>query len=188
MAQVPKAHGEQHGAAMGARAEAARFAAAPGPAPAAAGTATGHQDGPPGQGQAPTAEVAGARTVHQDGAPGPAPTPTGTPAVPPQDAGARAGWLASVRVGVGWAVVVRVAALLVATGSRWMLQEGSRGSRPLGDALGVWYRWDAINLAQIARHGYLSDTPDPAYPAHQTAFFPGFPLALRAVGWLVGDL
>ena len=96
-------------------------------------------------------------------------------------------WLASLRVGLGWAVVVRVAALLVATGSRWMFQAGVHGSRPLGDALGVWYRWDAINLAQIARHGYLSDTPDPGYPAHQTAFFPGFPLALRAVGWVVGD-
>ena len=97
-------------------------------------------------------------------------------------------WLVSLGVGLGWALVVRVAALLVATGSRWMLQEGSRGARPLGRGLDVWFRWDAINLAKIAEHGYLSHTGDPAYPAHQTAFFPGFPLALRAVGWVVGDL
>jgi len=97
-------------------------------------------------------------------------------------------WLASLWVGLGWALGVRVAALLVATGSRWMLQEGSRGARPLGRGLDAWFRWDAINLAKIAEHGYLSHTADPAYPAHQTAFFPGFPLALRAVGWVVGDL
>jgi hypothetical protein len=95
-------------------------------------------------------------------------------------------WAAALMVGLGWAVAVRVIAILVATGSRWMLQQGSRGPHPLGNWLDVWMRWDALNLAQIAKYGYLSGTADPGYPSHQTAFFPGFPFTLRVVGWLVG--
>jgi hypothetical protein len=76
--------------------------------------------------------------------------------------------------------------MLVATGARWMLQVGSQGPAPLGTALSVWRRWDASNLAEIAEHGYLSATGDPAYPPHATAYFPGFPLLLRVAGWLVG--
>ena len=113
----------------------------------------------------------------------PEPDPAPEPAV-----SRRRAWLTAIAIGLAWAVGVRVVAFLVATGSRWMLQEGSRGPRPLGDWLSTWSRWDAVNLLELAEHGYLSDTADPAYPQHGTAFFPGFPLAVRAVGWLVGDL
>lgn len=96
------------------------------------------------------------------------------------------GWQAPLLIGFAWAVAARVAATLVATGARWMLQVGSQGPAPLGTALDVWRRWDASNLAEIAEHGYLSTTTDPAYPPHATAYFPGFPLLLRAAGWLLG--
>jgi len=96
------------------------------------------------------------------------------------------GWRYPLLVGFGWAVAARVAAMLVATGARWMLQAGSQGPAPLGTALSVWRRWDASNLAEIAEHGYLSPTSDPAYPPYATAYFPGFPLLLRGAGWLVG--
>jgi len=95
-------------------------------------------------------------------------------------------WKVPLLVGFGWALAARAAAMLVATGARWMLQVGTQGPAPLGTALSVWRRWDASNLAEIAEHGYLSATTDPAYPPHATAYFPGFPLALRAAGWLTG--
>jgi hypothetical protein len=95
-------------------------------------------------------------------------------------------WRVPLLIGFSWALAARVAALLVATGARWMLQVGTQGPAPLGTALSVWRRWDASNLAEIAEHGYLSTTTDPAYPPHATAYFPGFPLALRAAGWLTG--
>lgn len=102
---------------------------------------------------------------------------------------ARDGWAAwwpALGIALAWALGIRVAALLVATGSRWMFQQGSTGPRPLGTWLSVWDRWDAANLVEIAEHGYLSDTEDPSYPGSATAFFPGFPLAVRAVGALLG--
>jgi Mannosyltransferase (PIG-V) len=95
-------------------------------------------------------------------------------------------WLRALLIGFASAVAARGAAMMVATGARWMLQVGSEGAAPLGTALSVWRRWDASNLAEIAEHGYLSATPDPAYPPHATAYFPGFPLALRVAGWLLG--
>jgi hypothetical protein len=95
-------------------------------------------------------------------------------------------WRHALLIGFAWAVAARVAAMAAATGARWMLQVGSQGATPLGTALSVWRRWDASNLAEIAEHGYLSATADPAYPQHATAYFPGFPLVLRVAGWLVG--
>ncbi|MBG0826944.1 hypothetical protein HS041_04060 [Planomonospora sp. ID67723] len=49
-----------------------------------------------------------------------------------------------------------------------------------------WKRWDAGLLVTIAEHGYGGDPagdPDPGLPA----FFPGMPLALRAVNLITGD-
>ncbi|HEY2636689.1 MAG TPA: hypothetical protein VGI54_04815, partial [Solirubrobacteraceae bacterium] len=43
-------------------------------------------------------------------------------------------------------------------------------------------RWDAIHFATLVRHGY------PAHGAPDWAFLPGFPLAARAAGWLLGSM
>ncbi|GAB2907313.1 mannosyltransferase family protein [Streptomyces mayteni] len=53
--------------------------------------------------------------------------------------------------------------------------------------LSVWERWDWGHYQAIAEHGYFGSTPgvDPAL-VDRVAFFPGFPLALRAVHAVVG--
>lgn len=116
------------------------------------------------------------------------PRPKLGPGGVPPATGGWAAWWPALRTALVWALAARAAALLAANGSRWMLQQGSAGARPLGDWLSVWDRWDAANLVKIAEHGYLSSTGDPAYPGSATAYFPGFPLAVRALGWLTGDL
>jgi len=45
-----------------------------------------------------------------------------------------------------------------------------------------WNRWDAVNYTRIAQYGYLSQN-HPFDPA----FFPLFPLLVRAVAWLIGN-
>lgn len=52
------------------------------------------------------------------------------------------------------------------------------------ELLGGWFRFDGGWYALIARTGYYSLGPDQQSPV---AFFPAYPLAMRAVGWLLGD-
>lgn len=80
-------------------------------------------------------------------------------------------WLAS-RVAVALVAVVGVAAL---------------STRPVGTLPGLlerWARWDADLLRKVAEHGYASDAYD---DVGIEAFFPGFPLVLRAVHVVVPD-
>jgi hypothetical protein len=78
----------------------------------------------------------------------------------------------------------RVAVAVVAAAGTWALSP-----RPVGALPGVverWARWDAELLRKIAEHGY-DGFPD-RYPDQGVeAFFPGFPLVLRAVHLLVPD-
>jgi Mannosyltransferase (PIG-V) len=46
--------------------------------------------------------------------------------------------------------------------------------------LGLWQHWDWYRYLTVAEYGYTSGK-GPAYDGNITAFFPGFPLALRAV-------
>jgi hypothetical protein len=46
--------------------------------------------------------------------------------------------------------------------------------------LSMWARWDALHYLDIARHGYVGHGVDP----NQTAFFPLFPLLIRAVSFV----
>jgi Mannosyltransferase (PIG-V) len=95
------------------------------------------------------------------------------PALDAADREALGGWIAS-----------RVAVALVALAGIWML-----GDLPAGEApsyLSRWNRWDTQLFVDVARFGYRG------YAAHTTgrhleAFFPGEPLALRAVHALTGD-
>lgn len=67
--------------------------------------------------------------------------------------------------------------------SGWVLydpQRTSAGFGHIGNLLGAAiYRWDSVHYLAIAQHGYGS--------AQQTAFFPLYPLLMRAGGWLVGS-
>ena len=47
-----------------------------------------------------------------------------------------------------------------------------------------WARWDAGWYLGIARSGYVYHGP---HVQSSVAFFPGYPLAIRGVGWVVGD-
>lgn len=49
---------------------------------------------------------------------------------------------------------------------------------PAGALLGMWQRWDGIHYQSIATYGYAD--------AHQTAFFPLYPLLGRGISWLSG--
>jgi Gpi18-like mannosyltransferase len=70
-------------------------------------------------------------------------------------------------------VATRVPLMLVAYGAAWFLAT-ERG--PLQEGfVHIWARWDALHFFSIAEHGYTGAGAEP----HATAFFPGFPLALR---------
>lgn len=67
--------------------------------------------------------------------------------------------------------------------------EGRVHLRHGDDILGPWLFWDASYYAQIADHGY-TDADVEVFESGRdasVAFFPGYPLAVRAVSTLVGD-
>jgi Mannosyltransferase (PIG-V) len=76
----------------------------------------------------------------------------------------------------------RVAVAVLALAGAWVVADATAGAVP--SWLGRWNRWDVGLFIKIARFGYGG------YPAHYpdkgvVAFFPGEPLALRAVHLLV---
>lgn len=83
----------------------------------------------------------------------------------------------------GW-IATRVAVALLALGTLWTVAEGSAGD--VRSFLSGWDHWDTGLFVKIARFGYQG------YPAHYSdrgvvAFFPGEPLLLHAVHWVVRD-
>jgi len=71
---------------------------------------------------------------------------------------------------------VRVLMLAVAFAAAWML---APGTGPLDEGFfDIWVRWDARHFLQVAEFGYTDVRTDP----HATAFFPLYPLAIRALG------
>jgi hypothetical protein len=81
----------------------------------------------------------------------------------------------SWREASGILLATRAAFLLVAYAASWFLASGE-GGLELG-ALDIWARWDALHFFTVAEHGYSGPNAGP----FGTAFFPGFPLALRAL-------
>src|SRR5256885_12477754 len=49
----------------------------------------------------------------------------------------------------------------------------------VGWGVGIWARWDGGWFTHVARDGYTD-------PKTTTAFFPAYPLLVRAMGWLLG--
>ena len=104
------------------------------------------------------------RAARPDGAPG-------TPrfGLQPTDRPALLIWLAS-----------RAVLLIVSLYSRYVAPNGS------SSWLELWQHWDWYRYLTIAEYGYTSGK-GPAYDQNITAFFPGFPLVLRAVHAVAGD-
>jgi hypothetical protein len=95
-------------------------------------------------------------------------------------AGARGASIAGARIG-SWTeaaslvALTRVCFLLLAYGAAWML---ASSTGPLQEGLfDIWVRWDARHFLEVAEYGYTDASSDP----HATAFFPLFPLLVRAV-------
>ena len=73
-------------------------------------------------------------------------------------------------------VATRIAVLATVGAAGWLVGDGQRP----GDLLGRLLQWDAVHYAAIAAYGYDGD-PASIDPTPLEAFFPGFPLVLRAV-------
>jgi hypothetical protein len=83
----------------------------------------------------------------------------------------------------GW-VASRVAVALVVLAGIWMLGDLPAGQAP--SYLSRWNQWDSqlfIDVARFGYRGYAAHSPG----RHLEAFFPGEPLALRAVHVVTGD-
>ncbi|MFA5786015.1 MAG: mannosyltransferase family protein [Actinomycetota bacterium] len=91
-------------------------------------------------------------------------------------------WRRAVLDSLAVLAVTRLLAFIVAWAANWMTAATSRGPLPSGTFLASWNRWDAISYVQIAQYGYF----DPRTHANSAAYFPGFPVALRGLGRLLG--
>lgn len=77
------------------------------------------------------------------------------------------------------AVLVSVTRVLFLAVSYAAAMYLSPGQGPVGEGiLQIWQRWDANHFAVVAEHGWSGPEADPARPS---AFFPLYPLAMRAL-------
>jgi hypothetical protein len=79
------------------------------------------------------------------------------------------------RLALGIWLATRAVLLVVSLIYRYATSTGSSSSW-----LGLWQHWDWYRYLTVAEYGYTSGK-GPAYDTNITAFFPGFPLVLRAV-------
>jgi hypothetical protein len=103
------------------------------------------------------------------------PSPPGE--APPTDASRASRWrLQPVdRAALGIWLATRAVLLVISLISKYGTSSGASTSW-----LGLWQRWDWYRYLTVAEYGYTSGQ-GPAYDSNITAFFPGFPLVLRAV-------
>lgn len=87
------------------------------------------------------------------------------------------------RAALGIWVLTRLALAVVVA---WSLPPAA-----LAGLAGHWFHWDAALFTEIARYGYAGEPGryhgPPAGPSSLLAFFPGLPLALRAVHHVIPD-
>ncbi len=89
--------------------------------------------------------------------------------------GFAAGLRASLPVWLGSRVVVAVLSLAAAR------TLGAFAGRDVPGFVKLWDRWDVGLFTKVARDGYLS----PKYPERTEVDFPGLPLILRALHWII---
>ncbi|WP_149181468.1 mannosyltransferase family protein [Streptomyces sp. TRM49041] len=84
-------------------------------------------------------------------------------------------------------LLTRLGMWLVAYCTAWLFPADSNTRTP-ASWLSRWEQWDWVHYQHIAEHGYFGSFPG-VVPAsdNRVAFFPGFPLALRAVHAVVPD-
>ncbi|MYQ55463.1 hypothetical protein GTW41_30655 [Streptomyces sp. SID4941] len=83
-------------------------------------------------------------------------------------------------------LLTRVSVWITAHGARWLFPQGS-DVREAGSVLSPFQHWDANHYVHIARDGYFPADAGPWTVSwdNREAFFPGFPLLLRAVHTVV---
>ncbi|QKW47465.1 hypothetical protein HUT09_19500 [Streptomyces microflavus] len=87
---------------------------------------------------------------------------------------------------LGLYLLTRISLWITAHGARWLFPRGS-DRRDAGPVLAPFQRWDANHYLHIARDGYFPADAGPWVSGwdNREAFFPGFPLLLRAVHTVV---
>ncbi|MER6717269.1 mannosyltransferase family protein [Streptomyces halstedii] len=96
-------------------------------------------------------------------------------------------WLTPADRRVLWLyLLTRVSVWITAHGARWLFPQGS-DVREAGPVLAPFQHWDANHYVHIARDGYFPADAGPWTVSwdNREAFFPGFPLLLRAVHTVV---
>ncbi len=85
-------------------------------------------------------------------------------------------------------LLTRISLGIAAHGARWLFPGGS-DRRDADPVLAPFLRWDAHHYLHIARDGYFPADAGPWLSGwdNREAFFPGFPLLLRAVHTVVPD-
>ncbi|MFF3991861.1 mannosyltransferase family protein [Streptomyces cyaneofuscatus] len=94
-----------------------------------------------------------------------------------------AAWLSPADRRVLWLyLLTRISVWITAHGARWLFPRGS-DVREAGPVLAPFQQWDANHYLHIARDGYFPAGTGPGMDGwdNREAFFPGFPLLLRAV-------
>nr|WP_202434412.1 MULTISPECIES: mannosyltransferase family protein [unclassified Streptomyces] len=116
------------------------------------------------------------------------PDPRSAPRTPRATRLRRAGaWLTPADRGVLWLyLLTRVSVWITAHGARWLFPRGS-DVRDAGAVLEPFQQWDANHYLHIARDGYFPADAGPWMTGwdNREAFFPGYPMLLRAVHTLV---
>ncbi|MFE7977340.1 hypothetical protein [Streptomyces shenzhenensis] len=81
----------------------------------------------------------------------------------------------------------RLGLWLVTYSTAWLVPAGS-GAKTPASWLSLWEQWDWYHYQHIAQYGYFAPFPgiEPASD-NRAAFFPGFPLMLRAVHTVIPD-
>ncbi|MFE7480646.1 mannosyltransferase family protein [Streptomyces sp. NPDC057552] len=96
-------------------------------------------------------------------------------------------WLTPADRRVLWLyLLTRISLWITAHGARWLFPQGS-GAREAGALFAPFQQWDANHYLHIARDGYFPADEGPWTSGwdNREAFFPGFPLLLRAVHVIV---
>ncbi len=84
-------------------------------------------------------------------------------------------------------LLTRIGLWITAYCTGWVFATGPDAHEP-APLLSRWDQWDWQHFQRIAEYGYFDTThSDSARPDNREAFFPGFPLVLRAVHLLVPD-